>query len=167
MSTLFDPNTTQESSLQYRYVENKYAYSQIGLHPVIGLGLGANYRPWDHRIDAGATVSQINAYYIHNGHLWIMLKTGLIGYLFFMWFVLLYIKRAIQNWKRISDPLQSGIILSFATTMIGVLFAAFVNPVFRNSYWTPVIGVVMGIGEIVLRMNRDRIGHSDALEIIN
>ena len=76
MSTLFNPDTTKEDSLVYRYIENEYAYPQIESHPFIGLGLGANYRPVDRRVDYGPAKSSLT-YYIHNGHLWVMLKPGL------------------------------------------------------------------------------------------
>ena len=149
MSTLLNPDITQEDSLKYRYIENAYAYPQIASHPLIGLGLGANYRPEDVRL------SGTYAYYIHNGHLWVILKTGLIGYLFLMWFLLLYIKRAIQNWKRIPDPILKGIVFSLAVTIVGVLVATIVNPIFEQDFWTPVIGIMLGMGEVILRIYRD------------
>jgi hypothetical protein len=159
MSTLFNPDTANEESLQYRYIENEYAYPQIASHPFIGLGLGANYRPWDSRIDYGPFKSGLT-YYIHNGHLWVMLKTGLFGYLFFMWFLLMFIKRAIQNWKLIPDPFLKGIVLSFAVTIVGVLVATIVDPIFAQDFWIPVIGIMLGMGEVIIRLNRDRIGYS-------
>ena len=87
--TLFNPDTLGESSLAYRQVETEYALPQIASHPLIGLGLGANYRPLDNRIDFGVLAYDKLAY-IHNGHLWMILKTGIIGYLFFIWFLFLF-----------------------------------------------------------------------------
>lgn len=150
MSTMFNPNTTQEESLLYRYIENEYAYAQIASNPLIGLGLGASYRPFDSRIRSSGT------YYIHNGHFWVMLKTGLIGYSFFMWTLLLFIKRSIQNWKRIPDISQKGFVLSFGVTIFGMLFISIFNPIFRDWYWAPITGVMLGVGEVIIRMNTIR-----------
>ena len=166
MSSLFNPNTTQESSLVYRYVENEYAYPQIASHPLLGLGLGANYRPLDHRIDFGPADS-ILRYYIHNGHLWVILKTGLIGYLFFMWFILLFVKRGLQNWKRIPDPFLKGIVLSFIAMIPGILLASTIDPIFKQSWWTPVIGIMLGISEVILRMSNNQFKDSQILKELN
>jgi hypothetical protein len=160
MSSLFNPDTANEGSLEFRYIENKYAYPQIASHPLIGLGLGAKYRPWDPRLDDrplnyGPNVSILDDY-IHNGHLWVMLKTGLIGYLFFMWFLIMFSKRAIQNWRRIPDPFLKAIVLSFAVTIVGILVAALVNPIFEQSFWAPVIGIMLGMSEVILRMNHNQ-----------
>ena len=156
LSTLFNPNTAQEDSLQYRYVENGYALPQIAAHPLVGLGLGANYRSYDSRIDFTRNPEYNKNAYIHNGHLWVMLKTGLIGYFCLMWFMLLSLKRGLQYWKRISDPFFRGIMISFATTILGVLVATTVNPLFSAIYWAPVIGVVMGINEVIIKLNADQ-----------
>ena len=164
METLFNPNTAQEGSVQFRFIENEYAIPQILSHPFIGLGLGANYRPWDFRLD-GRRSDLAN--YIHNGHLWIMLKTGLIGYLFFMCFLLMFIKRAIQNWRQVPDPFLKGIVLSFAVTLVGVLVATFANPVIRATYWAPVIGVMVGSSEVILRMNHNQSLDSQTLGELN
>jgi len=160
---LFNPDTAKEDSLVYRYIENEYAYPQIESHPLFGLGLGANYRPVDRRVDYGPAKSSLT-YYIHNGHLWVMLKTGLLGYVFFMWFLLLFVKRGLQNWKRITDPFLKGIVLSFVATIPGILLASTVNPIFKQSYWAPVIGVMLGMSEVILRMNNNQFIDSQTLE---
>jgi O-antigen ligase len=165
MSSLVNPDTVNESSLQYRVIEDTYAYPQIAAHPYIGLGLGASYRPWDYRLDYGPITS--NHTYIHNGYLWTILKTGFIGFLFLMCFLLLYLKRAFQNWKRIPDLYLKGIVLSFAVSIVGVLVALFVNPIISDDFWTPVMGIMLGISEVILRMNRDRHPDSQIMEQAN
>ena len=151
-STLFNPNTANEDSLQYRYIENGYAFPQIETHPLVGLGLGADYRPYDSRIDFTRTPNYDKYAYIHNGHLWVMLKTGLLGYFFLMWALFLFLKRGFQNWKRIPDPFMRGIALSFTVTILGVLIVTIVNPLFSVIYWTPVIAVLLGVNEVIFRL---------------
>lgn len=149
MSTLFNPDTAKEQSLAYRYIENEYFYPQIEAHPFFGLGLGASYRPDDRRINSSGT------YYIHNGHFWVMLKTGLMGYFFFTWMWIGFIKRSLQNWRQISNRFQKGIVLSVGVLAFGMLFVAVVAPIFRDWFWAPVIGVVFGMGEVITKLNRD------------
>jgi hypothetical protein len=150
LATLVNPETTQENSMLYRNIENEYALTQIESHPIIGLGLGASYRPVDYRINSTETS------YIHNGHLWVMLKTGLLGYIFFMGFLLLYIKRGFEYWKQIPDPFHNGILLSFVAIFVGLLFALLVNPIIVDSYWNPILGIMLGMGEVIIIMNSNQ-----------
>jgi hypothetical protein len=142
LTSIFNPQVGNESSLLYRAIENKYAFPQIASHPIVGLGLGANFRPPDPRLSGTD--------YIHNGHLYVMLKTGLLGYFFLMFFMFFSIIRGLRNWKEVADPLFKRIVLSSLSVLVGVFAANFVNPIFMQSFWTPVIGVMMGMSESVL-----------------
>jgi O-antigen ligase len=155
LATLFNPETLNESSLQYRYIEDSYALPVIASHPLIGLGLGAEYRPWDPRIDYIRSTTYDQLTFIHNGHLWIMLKTGLIGYIFLLWLLFRFLIRGIKNWKYIYDPFYSGIVLSFAVICVGIMIVAFINNVFYETYWAPVIGIMMGVNEVILKLRLD------------
>lgn len=157
--TLYDPNTINESSLRYRVVETEYALPQITAHPLIGLGLGADYRSWDSRIDFGVLGYDKFAY-IHDGHLWTILKTGLVGYLFFVCFLFLFLLRSLTHWRRIPDPFQKAIVLSFAVAVFGILPATIVNPIFSQTYWTPLLGIMMGINEVIFRLGREYVAGS-------
>jgi O-antigen ligase len=159
MSTLFSSDTANESSLQYRSIENGYAYTQIASTPFIGIGLGAAFRPEDSRL--------VGPSYIHNGHLYVILKTGLIGYLFFMWFLLLFIKRGLQNWRQTVDPFLKGIVLSFTVVIVGILAANDVNPIFMQIYWAPVIGAMLGVGEVIQRIYQNRHPDFHSLKKLN
>ena len=159
MSSIFSPDVSKESSLLYRDLENSYAYPQIASHPLIGLGLGANFRPWNPGL--------VGADYIHNGHLYLMLKTGLIGYLSFMLFLLIFVKRGFQYWKQIPNPLHKGIVLSSATGVIGIMAAAFVNPIFMQPFWTPVIGIMLAMSDSIIRTHQDQSSTSPFLGKLN
>jgi len=150
LATLWSPKTLTEGSLQGRYVEAEYAIPQIISHPFLGLGLGAQYRPFDSRIDLRGTKSDFRGY-IHNGHLWILLDTGLLGYLAFIWLSIAFLSRGFRYWRSIADDRMRGIMLGFTLTYLSVLIAALVNPTFTEWKWTPVIGIMMGINEAILR----------------
>jgi hypothetical protein len=158
-STLFDPGTLVSSSLQDRYVEDSYAIPQIIAHPFIGTGLGSDYRPFDHRIDFPPITWDKYAY-IHNGHYWVILKTGFIGYGFLIWLLLLAVKRGFQTWPQIEDPLQKGVILAFSSMIVGLLAMAVVNPAFEAFDWTPVIGIMLGVIEVIIRLHQKELPNS-------
>lgn len=153
LSTLVGAKMLRQGSMQGRYLEFRYALPQIMSHPLIGLGLGARYRPWDPRIDwKHPNDSGFDGRdYIHNGHLWILLKSGLLGYLCLVWLSLAFLIRGFKYWRCIPNSQMRGIVLGFTLTYLGVLIGAVVSPMFMQWFWTPVIGLMMGVNEVVLR----------------
>ncbi len=154
-TTLFNPETTSESSLRWRYVENEHAFARIAAHPLLGLGLGARYRPFDSRIDYFGQEWDARSY-IHNAHLWIMLNSGLLGYVCFLWLSAVFLVRGFLHWRQVGDPEMRATVLSFTLTYLGLQFAAIVNPIFMQWFWVPVLGIMMGINETIFRMNPAR-----------
>ena len=133
-------------------IENAYALSTIASNPWIGLGMGFTYRPWDRRLD-GPHPSRSDydfRKHIHNSHLWILLQSGLLGYLSFMALSLVFLIRGFRYWRSVADIRFRGVVLGFAVAYLGVLIAAVVNSTFVQWRWTPVIGIIMGINEVVL-----------------
>lgn len=147
--TLGSSKTINERSLQWRYVENKHALRQIISHPLIGLGLGAEYRPYDARIDNPGTKPDRS--FIHNGHLWILIDTGLIGYFALLWLSLAFLIRGFRYWRNVGDLRLRGVVLGFSLAYLALLFAAVVNSTFVQWRWTPVIGIIMGINEVIIK----------------
>jgi len=143
----------EDDSLNWRKIENRYAFSTIASHPLIGLGMGARYRPLDFRIDQRDPSRRSFDFrgYIHNGHLWILLQSGLIGYLSLMWLSFVFLNRGFRFWRSIVDDQLRGVALGFTLVYLAVLIGALVNPTFMQWNWAPVIGTVMGINEVILR----------------
>jgi O-antigen ligase len=163
LGTLGSNKTLGESSLQFRYVENEYALQQVAAHALIGLGLGARYRPWDPRLDwKNRDGSGFDGRaFLHNGHLWILVKSGLLGYLCLMWLSFAFLIRGFRHWRRIPDPQVRGTVLGFTLAYLGVLIGAVVNSTFVQWFWTPAIGIMMGVNEVALRkavQERPRLG---------
>jgi hypothetical protein len=127
LRTLVDPDTPREDSLEMRYVEYEYAVPQVSSLPLIGLGIGSRYRPWDPRIDweAPGGLGFDGRAYIHNGHLWILLQSGLLGYLCFAWMSLTFLARGFRQWRRIPDPRTRAAVLGLLWSRSG----------FQSSEW--------------------------------
>ncbi len=140
----------QDGSLNWRVLENNYALSSIGSHPVIGLGMGARYRPWDSRLDVRGSDDDSRRH-IHNGHLWIMLQSGLLGYLSFMWLSVVFLMRGFRFWQGVAKDGMKGVVLGFTLAYVAVLIAAVANSTFMQWRWTPVIGIMMGVNEVILK----------------
>jgi O-antigen ligase len=139
----------QDTSLNWRMLENGYAISTIAANPWIGLGMGFTYRPYDRRLDISGDPYDFRKH-IHNGHLWILLQSGLLGYLSFTWLSLAFLMRGFRYWRSVTNPQFKGVVLGFTLVYLAVLIAAWVNSTFMQWRWTPVIGIIMGINEIIL-----------------
>jgi len=115
----------------------------------MGLGLGAKYRPEVYSIDDEAKNTQ---HYTHNSHLWVAMKTGLIGYALLLLMSFTFIWRGFSYWSRISDPYMSGIALGFALAYLSAFIAGLIHPIFVTLFWTPILGTMMGINEVIYRI---------------
>lgn len=141
--TYEDPN----SSLRWRGFEYAYALPQIAAHPLTGLGLGASYRP----LVPGRDWEGFDGRrYVHNGHLYIMLKAGFLGYLFFAWLSLAYLYRVFRSWRRVPDPGLRASTVGFGLAFLAVLIGSTLSPMLVSSNWTAIIGIMLGMGEAVV-----------------
>jgi len=149
--TLFDSRTFEDpdSSLRWRDFEYRYALPHILSNPFVGLGLGASYRPWTPGKDWEKFDGRT---FIHNGHVWVMLKSGIFAYVGLLWFMLGFFVRGLKYWRRIPDPYMRGIVLAFALTSPAVLIVSIVEPYVVMLGWATVIGIIAGINEMVLRL---------------
>jgi hypothetical protein len=142
----------QDTSLTWRALENQYALTSIAEHPLLGQGMGFTYRPYDRRMDQPYSVGGGLDFrqFIHNGHFWIMLQSGLIGYLSFMWLSLAFLIRGFKYWRSIIEDRLRGVVLGFTLAYLAILIAAVVNSTFMQWYWAPVLGIMMGTNEVII-----------------
>ena len=141
-----DPN------YNYRKLENEYAFAAIRSHPVIGLGLGAVYRPLDPRLDEwDASSFSERRTFIHNSHLRLWLQSGLLGYLSFLWLSVVFLLRGWSNWRKIPNDRMRAVVLGFTLVYVVVLIAAGANSIFMMWSWVPVLGIIMGVNEVIFR----------------
>jgi O-antigen ligase len=154
LTTLGDSKTYKgkDGSFDWRMIENRYALHKIASHPLLGIGMNASYRPWDGRLDFrdvdGTEYDLTN--FIHNGHLKILLQSGLLGYLSLMWLSLAFLMRGFRYWRKIVGPRMRGVVLGFTLVYLAVLIASVANSSLMQWNWTPVIGLMMGINEVIL-----------------
>ncbi|MBN1427336.1 MAG: O-antigen ligase family protein [Anaerolineae bacterium] len=141
---------TEGNSFQFRIIEADYAIQQLENRPVFGVGLGAYYRPYDNRLDWQYFDGRG---YIHNGHFFVMLKSGLLGYLCFVLISIIFVVRGFRHWHVVKEPQFRAVLLGFVTAYLGIAIAAFVNPIYMQANWAPVLGLMWGINEVILRFN--------------
>jgi O-antigen ligase len=147
-ASLFDPNRAQSSaSWQWRTRENEYAKIKIERYPFFGIGPGNDYRP-KHSSEDNLTG------YMHNTYLFILLDLGIVGFIPFVWFSVLFLVRAYLLWPTIRDRVFKAIVLGFASCYVAILVVGIAAPVFMTWYWTPVLGVMLGINEVIYKLDQ-------------
>lgn len=154
LTSLTDPQTFEDpnSSLRWRDFEYQYAIPQIASHPILGLGMGARYRPFVSGKDSN---NYDGRKFIHNGHVYIMIKSGLLGgYLAFFSFSLVSLLRGLIFWRQVSDPQSQAIVLGFTLAYLGILVGSLVAPMIMAAWWTPVIGIMLGTNEVIYKQIR-------------
>jgi hypothetical protein len=138
------------SSLEWRKMENYHAIRNILNHPISGIGLGNNYRS---RI--ASTDDKLNLTgYIHNGYLWILMYMGFLGFTPFMWLCIAFLVRGFLNWRDIKDEFLRAVIIGFTLSYVGIMLSCLVNPTFVEWFSITIIGIMMGINETIIRINR-------------
>jgi len=152
LSTLGSSSTVGESSVQFRLIENEYAIRQFARQPLLGVGMGAEYRPWDSRIDWLEYGKQgfDGRAFLHNGHLWILVESGLIAYLSLVWLSVAILVRGFRLRRAVGPLRLQAVVLGFTLSYLGVLVLAFVNSAFVDWFWTPLIGILMGVNELAV-----------------
>jgi O-antigen ligase len=95
-----------------------------------------------------------HTYFIHNSHLGILLHSGLLGYLGFTWLSLAFLLRGFRNWRKIPNARMRAVVLGFTLVYLAVLIAAGANSVFAHWSWVPVLGIMMGMNEVILQQGR-------------
>ncbi|MBN2008149.1 hypothetical protein JW960_02250 [candidate division KSB1 bacterium] len=137
-----------EGTLIDRVIENRIARTHIMQHPILGIGLGNDYRDdvdWNPKLNA----------YIHNGYLWILMKMGGLGFIPFMWLLTVGAFRGLKRWKQIPDPFWQSMCLGFTMAHLGMMLSSLVNPVFMQWHSTPLIGIVLGGNELIFHWYPD------------
>lgn len=147
-ASLFQTETfqAQDSSLRWRDIEYQYAVPQVLAHPLLGLGMGARYRPF-------TTLDYVGfdgRAYMHNGHLWVMVKVGLLGYGALAVAAALFMWRAYTHWHQLPGPMMRGLVFGFFLTFVGVAIGMIVNPMITQWGWTTNAGIMWGMSELII-----------------
>jgi O-antigen ligase len=137
-----------DSSTQWRLKENELAIPRIKEYPVLGTGPGSEWR--EPMRQGGDPLT----HYIHNAYLYLLLDVGIMGFLPFLWFSIVYLVRGFSSWYMIQDPVLKGLAFGFSLSYIAVLSSSMTSPRLLEPNYAPLIGVMLGITEVAIRLRR-------------
>lgn len=141
--TIATPAETQNSfSLQWRTFEYNEAMASIRRHPYIGVGLGNIYRArtifqgWD---------SDRFQRYLHNSHLYVPVKMGLIGYGALLWFFGGLVFLGWRAYRTMRDEQLRRITLAVVAGFVGLLVWSYFHSHLLLEESTVVVGLMTGL----------------------
>lgn len=155
LTTLGETETFQSGdTLNGRIIENQYAYNAIAEHPLIGLGAGTPYRPLDFRLDYRTADGRVvsGRSFIHNGYLRILLQSGILGFLTLVWISGTFLYRGVKFWRTLTNEQMKAIVMGNLLVYLAVLIAAVANASFTQWRWTPLLGMMFGVNEVIYRL---------------
>ena len=135
---------SQDQGIAWRAVEDKYAVERALGSPVVGLGLGAAYRP---DVPGQPFVGDDKAYgrtYVHNFYLWFAVKLGLLGLAALALFLLRPIVAATRVTAR-SEEQDDQVLLAVVAGVVGLCAVNWVAPVFNEPATAIVLGCAVGV----------------------
>ncbi|MCD4753649.1 MAG: hypothetical protein K8R40_11305 [Anaerolineaceae bacterium] len=81
------------------------------------------------------------------------MKTGLVGWFFFLTFLITYIVDGFKKWRSINDIHLQSIFLGSTLAGLSILLASILHPIIMTIFWTPLIGIMIGINSVILNLN--------------
>ena len=129
-----------------RTLENQYAIEKIKEHPVFGIGFTTPYRPQVYYPEDNIK------HFIHNGYLWILLKLGLLGFIPFVWFSYIFVKRGLKNWDNLNGAFYKGVVLGSVSSYLGIALGNLAAPHFMQNWEVAALGLYFGTNEVIYRI---------------
>lgn len=119
-------DATTDISFMNRLFESKEAWKRILEQPILGHGVGAMFSRFD--IIKHETVETL---YIHNGYLFLLFKVGLVGFIPYVFFLLIVVWTGIRlSFAKSVDDVQHAILRAFAAILCAMLIVTTTSNVF-------------------------------------
>lgn len=155
-TSIFDSETTESLSLEWRAFELQETTKAIKKSPLIGVGLGNSYRnitPFQLEAEGrfangtGVTLDQYDRYtrYAHSSYLNITVKMGIPAMVVLLVFFFAAIIKSIFLYNRLSDKIAKSLVLTNSAGIFGILQWSIYHAQLMDAASTSVIGFVIGI----------------------
>jgi O-antigen ligase len=143
-ATLFNlSKTKQEGSVTEREQETKVAWRTAKANPLLGVGAGASYGMLSHeRLGSESLITGelvIPQLFLHNQYLYLVLVSGVFGFVAFLIFLGAPLVYALRRVPR--DPAIAACGVGIAIIMISAVVAIY----FSVESWTAMLGLLTGV----------------------
>ena len=138
---------TANASNSYRVIEMQNAIANIERAPVLGLGFG---NTWSEVAPLpGGDKLAINV--LHNTWLWMWMKTGIIGFLAFLWMGAAFLWMGFRAFRGQRDPKLAAVALALLCAFIAQTVMITFEMQLSLYQTTVAIGVLLGLLAVLAR----------------
>src|SRR3990170_1834742 len=142
---IFDPRLSKFTSFAWRFGLWNSAISYFLAHPLFGIGFG-NFILIGHEI----TNFFMNA---HNDYLKLLVETGIVGFLGFIWVLASTWRIGIAAFKRVTDPYLKSIAAGFIAVLLSYLCMSFSDNIFNHGAFQWYLWAYAGLITAMYRMD--------------
>ncbi len=128
----------------YREYENYNLAKTIQRAPIIGVGFGNKYDVVLHWFGIMDVVSLL-AYIPHNSILWMIAKTGVVGFFIFLLFMNVFIFRIAAVFKSLTDPYIKVVAIFCILAIINQFVVSYVEMQFTYYRNMTYLGMITGL----------------------
>jgi O-antigen ligase len=145
LTSIFDK---KQSSNVYHVLESRQVLKDLAGSPLFGLGLGSEHSPLGLYEN-----DEVPANVVHNTFLYIWMKIGLPGLLFFGWAAVIYARHVLRFRKMQPDGISWGLLLPLAASS-GLWLAMFLTaPVPWYLHQTALLALFTAMGVTLTQQN--------------
>lgn len=142
-------------SFSYRLIENQAAMARIAGAPILGIGIGQDYRQ-PYLAGYQGDFADVQARYIHNGYLYVLLKLGVAGLLAYVAFIAVFFARARRVLKATTQPYDRALVAASIALLLIPLFTAATRPEWMSASSTAVFAICMALVTVVHRLGMEQ-----------
>lgn len=123
-STRLSPETASNFE---RLIEYKACWERIKDKPILGYGIG-----YINSFKDPITKRRIDRWAVHQFYLMVTLKMGLIGLFAFLWIFYVFLRKGLNESKRIKNVYYKGLSFGFIANSVQLLIISFTNHEFAS-----------------------------------
>ncbi len=128
ITSIFD--ITEDTSNVFRVLDAKNALNAFAKHPIIGVGAGGRYElEFTSKQPELMTFMEDVSKTSHNGYLYVLFKTGAIGFLIYIWVFAKFLKSWFQVRKLVAAPMERAVFMALGGIVIAFLLYYVTEPV--------------------------------------
>lgn len=156
VASISDVSGEQDPSNFFRILDAMNALSAFADHPILGVGFGGRYQLkyfqeglapmefWDN-------VSRTS----HDGYLFLLYKTGLVGFCTYMVLMATFIRRWFSARRSITDPYAAALFLACGASFVAILVTNVTNPITDSLRPAIMLAFVMGAAAVLIEPHEE------------
>jgi O-antigen ligase len=150
ITSIFD--VTRDPSNVFRILDAQNALNAFAQHPITGVGAGGRYElEFTSKQPELMTFMEEVSKTSHNGYLYVLFKTGTIGFVVYIFVFAKFLKRWFQVRQMVAAPMERAVFMALGAIVIAFLMNNVTEPVSDTLRPSLLLAFVMSWGAICIR----------------